>query len=46
MGFKRDRLPGAFDTSREAKQAAETVARLRPEALGFSVKRVEVSHAA
>ena len=41
-----ERLPGSFGTSGEAMQAAEAAARHRPEALGFSVKRLEVSHAA
>ncbi|WEE75959.1 hypothetical protein LZ683_17540 [Comamonas testosteroni] len=33
-----EQLPGAFDTSREAMDAAEKVARLRPDAIGCSAK--------
>lgn len=38
------RLPGAFDTPREAMEAAEKVALLRSDAMGYSAKRVEVTH--
>ena len=36
------RLPGAFDTPREAMEAAEKLSRQHPEAIGCSAKRVEV----
>lgn len=39
-----ERLPGAFDTCREAMAVAEKSARLRPDAIGASAKRVEVPH--
>lgn len=36
------RLPGAFDTHREAIDATEKAARQHLEAIGYSAKRVEV----
>lgn len=36
------RLPGTFDTQREAMEVAEKAARRHPEAIGYSAKRVEV----
>lgn len=33
-----ERLPGVFDTSREAMDAAEKAARQRPDAIGCSAK--------
>lgn len=38
------RLPGAFDTHSEAMAAAEKVALLHSDAMGYSAKRVEVTH--
>lgn len=40
-----ERLPGSFATSTEAMDAAEAALRKRPDAIGYSAKRVEVSHA-
>lgn len=37
-----ERLPGSFDTHHEAMEAAENLAHQRPDAIGISVKRVEV----
>lgn len=36
------RLPGAFNTQREALDAAEKLSCQRPDAIGYSAKRVEV----
>ena len=36
------RLPGIFDTQREAMEAAEKEAQQHPEAIGCCAKRVEV----
>lgn len=38
-----ERLPGLYDTSAQAMAAAEVVAHQRPDAVGISAKRVEVS---
>lgn len=40
----QERLPGAFDTQREAMEAAEKLARQHPDAIGYSAKRVEVAY--
>ena len=39
-----ERLPGAFDTPSQAMDAAQAALRLRPDAMGYSAKRLEVPH--
>lgn len=41
-----ERLPGSFATSGEAMAAAYAVISQRPDAIGYSAKRVEVPHGA
>lgn len=38
------RLPGVFDSHSEAMDAAEKLSCMRPYAMGYSAKRVEVPH--
>lgn len=39
-----ERLPGAFDTPSQAMDAAQAALRLRPDAMSYSAKRLEVPH--
>jgi hypothetical protein len=39
-----ERLPGSFETCAEAMDAAAAAMRTRPDAIGYSAKRTEVSH--
>lgn len=39
-----ERLPGAFDTPSQAMDAAQAALRLRPDAMSYSAKEMEVLH--
>lgn len=39
-----ERLPGAFDTPSQAMDTAQAALRLRPDAISYSAKRLEVPH--
>jgi len=39
-----ERLPGVFDTPSQAMYAAQAALSLRPDAIGYSAKRLEVPH--
>ena len=39
-----ERLPGVFSTAREAMDAASMALALRPDAVGYTAKRLEVAH--